>query len=234
MSNLSEKDDLTVLELEYCRPDEENKLTVLGTKFLENNEKKLEVIYKDKIFELKEFINYIDKNYNNKEEIKLILIIHNVSNYSEMFYECKFLKSITPITFINNNKNASEKTNKNSLNNSWDSKSEIFYMTIEDNKSSSNENSDDNDNLFDRYSNISNRAPTLKLPYLQESSDNSSLMLPNNHSLKSFQYTSKWTPSNIISMDRMFYGCKSLISLPDMSELDTKNVTNMSGVFCGC
>ena len=83
-----------------------------------------------------------------------------------MFYECKFLKSITPITSINNNKNASEKTNKNSSNDSSDSKSEIFYMTIEDNKNSSNENSDDNDNLFDRYSKISNHAPTLKLPYL--------------------------------------------------------------------
>jgi hypothetical protein len=66
MSNLSEKDDLTLLELEYCRPDEENKLTVLGTKFLENNEKKLEIIYKDEKYEIKEFINYIDKNYNNK------------------------------------------------------------------------------------------------------------------------------------------------------------------------
>ena len=32
----------------------------------------------------------------------------------------------------------------------------------------------------------------------------------------------------------MFYGCSSLISLPDLSKFDTKNVTNMNSMFSKC
>ena len=33
---------------------------------------------------------------------------------------------------------------------------------------------------------------------------------------------------------RMFSGCSSLISLPDISKWNTNNVTNMSYMFCDC
>ena len=39
---------------------------------------------------------------------------------------------------------------------------------------------------------------------------------------------------NITNMNSMFYGCSSLISLPDISKLDIKNVTNISSMFQGC
>ena len=32
----------------------------------------------------------------------------------------------------------------------------------------------------------------------------------------------------------MFNGCSSLNNLPDISKWDTKNVTNMGSMFCGC
>ena len=35
-------------------------------------------------------------------------------------------------------------------------------------------------------------------------------------------------------MSSMFNFCNSLKSLPDISKWDTKNVTNMSGMFSGC
>ena len=35
-------------------------------------------------------------------------------------------------------------------------------------------------------------------------------------------------------MSYMFYGCKSLISLSDISNWNTNNVTNMSFMFFGC
>ena len=35
-------------------------------------------------------------------------------------------------------------------------------------------------------------------------------------------------------MSRMFDGCNSLISLPDISKWNTSNVTDMSGMFDGC
>ena len=39
---------------------------------------------------------------------------------------------------------------------------------------------------------------------------------------------------NIIDMSYMFYGCSSLSSLPDFSKWNTQNVTNMSFMFYGC
>ena len=35
-------------------------------------------------------------------------------------------------------------------------------------------------------------------------------------------------------MSCMFYGCSSLLNLPDISKWNTNNVTNMSGMFVGC
>ena len=35
-------------------------------------------------------------------------------------------------------------------------------------------------------------------------------------------------------MNNMFYGCKSLISLPDLSKWKISNAANMSDIFNGC
>ena len=40
--------------------------------------------------------------------------------------------------------------------------------------------------------------------------------------------------NNITNMNRMFYNCSSLKSLPDISKWNTSNVTNMSEMFSGC
>jgi len=40
--------------------------------------------------------------------------------------------------------------------------------------------------------------------------------------------------NNIIDMSHMFNGCSSLLSLPDISKLNTNNFTNMSHMFNGC
>ena len=45
---------------------------------------------------------------------------------------------------------------------------------------------------------------------------------------------SEWDAKNVTDMSHMFYGCSSLESLPDISKWDTKNVTNMSWMFCDC
>jgi len=39
---------------------------------------------------------------------------------------------------------------------------------------------------------------------------------------------------NITNMSKMFYGCSSLSSMPDISKWITNNVTNMSFMFYGC
>ena len=40
--------------------------------------------------------------------------------------------------------------------------------------------------------------------------------------------------NNVTDMTNIFYGCSSLLSLPDISKWITNNVTNMSGMFYGC
>ena len=45
---------------------------------------------------------------------------------------------------------------------------------------------------------------------------------------------SKWNTSNVTKMTNMFYGCKSLKSLPDISKWNTSNVNDMSYIFVGC
>jgi len=39
---------------------------------------------------------------------------------------------------------------------------------------------------------------------------------------------------NITNTSEMFNGCSSLLSLPDISKLNTNKVTNMSWMFYGC
>jgi surface protein len=45
---------------------------------------------------------------------------------------------------------------------------------------------------------------------------------------------SNFSTSNVKNMRCMFYGCKSLNSLPDISKWDTSNVEDMSYMFSGC
>jgi surface protein len=43
-----------------------------------------------------------------------------------------------------------------------------------------------------------------------------------------------WNTINITNMSGMFCECSSLKSLPDISKWNTINITNMSGIFCRC
>ena len=54
------------------------------------------------------------------------------------------------------------------------------------------------------------------------------------NSLISLPDISKWNTKNVTDMSDMFYNCTSLESLPDISKWDTQNVTNMSNMFYEC
>jgi len=45
---------------------------------------------------------------------------------------------------------------------------------------------------------------------------------------------SKWNTNNVNNMSNMFYECKLLSSLPDISKWNTNNVNNMSNMLYGC
>ena len=50
-------------------------------------------------------------------------------------------------------------------------------------------------------------------------------------SLSSLPDISNWNTNNVTNMSEMFNGCSSLSSLPDISNWNTNNVTNISGIF---
>ena len=100
----SNDDKTTILNLIYYQnennSEEEYKnkiikssgLRIFGKTFVNNNKVKCKIIYKNKKFELKEYLEDIDKNYNKKELIKLkIKINNNYIDMSHMFDGCKTL-----------------------------------------------------------------------------------------------------------------------------------------------
>ena len=53
-------------------------------------------------------------------------------------------------------------------------------------------------------------------------------------SLTNLPDISKWDTKNVTNMSDMFSYCSSLTNLPDISKWDTKNITNMIYMFSGC
>ena len=106
------------------KPDKDNdeKLKILDEDFIKKNKDKAKIIYKNKIYELKEYFEDIDENYNHKDLIKLnfedidenynhkdliklkIIFIHNIIDMSYMFYDCYTLISLSDKDKISNMK----------------------------------------------------------------------------------------------------------------------------------
>ena len=53
-------------------------------------------------------------------------------------------------------------------------------------------------------------------------------------SLLSLPDISKWNISKVNDISSMFCGCSSLSSLPDISKWNISNIKNISYIFCGC
>ena len=61
-----------------------------------------------------------------------------------------------------------------------------------------------------------------------------SFMFDGCKSLLSLPDISKWDTNKVINMSRMFNKCSSLSSLPNISKWNTNNVTDMSYMLYGC
>ena len=86
-------------EIEIIYKIKENnteKVIIFGYSFVKNNRDKCKIIYKNKEYELKEYFNDIDNNYNNKDIISLKLKgINNITNMGGMFLCCASVISIS-------------------------------------------------------------------------------------------------------------------------------------------
>ena len=229
-------------------------MKILDENFIKKNKDKAKILYKNKIYELKEYFEDIDENYNHKDLIKLkIIFIHNIIDMSYMFYKCYTLITLSDKDKISNMKkiyitksykslisiddyqmnNKLDGIDKESISLSDKSETNQSYLN---NNSNSNEISSISEaseqkstNLFSYKENFQFSFP---LSFIRITNMNS--MFYGCKSLISLPDISKWNTSNVNDMSRMFYLCNSLISLPDISKWNTSNVNNMSEMFDGC
>ena len=75
-------------KINYKPNNGNEKLRIFGEKFVEHNKDKCKIIYKNKEYDLSEFINDIDKKYN----------YNDITDMSFMFYECNELFSLSNIS----------------------------------------------------------------------------------------------------------------------------------------
>ena len=89
------KDDLFPFDDE--KDYKEDVIRIFGKYFVKHNKNKCKIIYNNKKYKLKEYLNEIDNNYNhNINEIKLKLTgINKIIDFSDMFHGCIHLLSVS-------------------------------------------------------------------------------------------------------------------------------------------
>ena len=235
----------------------EDVIRILGKDFVKQNKNNCKIIYNNKKYKLKEYLNEIDDNYNhNNKEIKLKIIgINNIVDFTDMFHGCFHLLSVSESKIENIQECISQSYDIFNDNNSYSSLFDETKTkdTIEENKIINYENN----NLFDlfygcisSFENISSISKNEEnynstnieneINCIQISSTNKNKikymkrMFSGCYSLVSIPDISQWDTSNVTDMKFMFNKCRSLISLPDLSKWNTSNVTDMSKMFKGC
>ena len=84
--------------------DNEKNVKILDSNFINKNKTKCKIIYKNKIYELKEYFEDIDKNYKHNDLIKIkIIFINNIIDMSNIFFHCYSLISLSINNEINLN-----------------------------------------------------------------------------------------------------------------------------------
>ena len=210
---LEEEDD-EVLIIIKPKKNYKDKIRIFGENFVNNNQDKSKKIYKNKVYELKEYFDDIDRYYKHKDNIIFKLKgINNITDMSYMFADCDNIISLYIISINKNFNKPEEKNGTVSMINpsiSLSSEYDPFNVDGEDNFSEDNKSlsfvSEDQDSNPDELKDIFPFANSLTI-------------------LKT---------DNVINMSYMFSGCSSLISLPFLSQLITSKVTNMSNMFRGC
>ena len=89
-------------EVEENEENKKEKLKIFGKKFIKNNFDKCKIIYDNKEYDLCEYFDDIDNEYNSNEIIKIKLKgYNNIMDMSEMFSYCKSLFSLLNISKLN-------------------------------------------------------------------------------------------------------------------------------------
>ena len=225
--SLTNEESYIFIQINYkAKRNDKTKLRIFGEIFVKNNKDKYKIMFKDKEYKLTEYFDNIDKNYNHKDDVILELIINDgLIDLSYMFAGCNTL-----LTFFESLQSQSSK---------------LFVMNEinkEDEQSLVDDENNNNDNLENNF-------------YGEEEKDKNKISYPNPFSSEEQQISSiefkfssmenydknliskiniRFNFSNIIGLSYIFYGCSSLISLPDISNWNISNVKNISNMFNGC
>ena len=267
----------------YEDEEEDDRIRLFGKKFIEDNKDKCLIIYNDEIYPLQEYFLIKDIESKKNLEIKL-LIFDKINSLFCLFNKCK---SLTKIELFKNNDKFSNQYNENNLKNiksivnendseysefSNSNKENDFYpsksdksLTITDYYSIINQKYNGTFSSLYSYNNLLNtRNKYIKsksIIYLPKIIDMSGIFnwcsslksLPDDitkfntintkymyklfsgcSSLLSLPDISKWNTSNVEDMGSMFYECSSLLSLPEISKWNTGNVEDMDNIFSFC
>ena len=213
------------IEIIYKPITKENeKVRIFGSYFVDNNIYKCKIKDDDTIFDLKEYYNDINDEYNNKDEIKIKLIgINNITNMSSMFNQCNSLFSLPNISKWNT-------FNVNSMSGMFCGCN--LLMSLPDISNLITSNVISMSGMFKGCNSLSSLPDISKW----DTSNVTSMMFMFNkcNSLSSLPDISKWNTSNVNSMDWMFNGCNSLSSLPDISKWNTSVDIDVWAMFSGC
>ena len=206
-----------------------NKLSnirIFGKLFVKNNKDNCRIIYKKKEYELVELFDNIEKNNNKSVIIIYLRILNDLTDMSYMLYGCDSLISIPkilpPKPKISNIKKIDDEFAKEIP--MSEPKEEEFGEKF---------------NLSGSKSFYADCHPTLaKLEISEIKLENPSKILGESKILENevinlslIKDLSEIDTSKVTNMEYLFYGCESLISLPDISKWNTSNVTDMSFMF---
>ena len=208
----------------YKLNKDDRKIKIFGKDFVKNNKNKCKIIYQNKEYELRE---YLDINNNEikdeKLEIKLTLL-SNLTNMSNMFHNCSNLISVPDISKID----TSYVYDMHSLFSGCYSLNQIDNNISKWNTS----NVEDINHLFRACNSL------MVLPDISNWNTSKIYYMSNVFSLcpklKELPDISKWDISNACDIKYLFFHCSSLISLPDISKWDISNVFDISHLFFGC
>ena len=98
-NNVINKQNEDITDEIIYKPNKDGGVKIFGKTFVKNNKQNCKIIYNNKEYEIKEYINDIDKEYNNKDEIKIKLKgITKITKMKSMFNSCYSLFSLPDIS----------------------------------------------------------------------------------------------------------------------------------------
>ena len=211
------------ITIKYQIKPNDNKIKIFGQDFINNNKENCKMVIEGEELEIKDLIELNDlKIKNNILEIKL-KGIHNVTNMSCLFYECKSIISLPDISNLNL---------INVTNLSYMFRGCLSLNSLPDISIWNTSNINNMSFMFRGCSSL-NSLPDIS-KWDTSNVNDMSFMFNKCSSLNSLPEISKWDTKNVKNMRCLFSGCTALKTLPDISKWNTENVNDMSGLFYEC